>query len=149
MKSIKPGRGPSGMKFLNSIFSIVFGAIWTLIAIFIATGAMVAGGMLGIIAMIFPLFGVVFMINGIVHAMYRGRRGGRPRPALGEGRGTLGPARTVPASGARDKVLPLLRSQSPGGLPFLPQVWAGAAVLNRIKRASFPSEGRSFSFLHV
>ena len=70
MKSIKPGRGPSGMKFLNSIFSIVFGAIWTLIAIFIATGAMVAGGMLGIIAMIFPLFGVVFMINGIVHAMY-------------------------------------------------------------------------------
>lgn len=71
MRSIKPGRGPSGMKFWNSMFSIVFGVIWTLIAIFIATSAaMVVGGAFGVIAMIFPLFGVVFIINGIVHAMY-------------------------------------------------------------------------------
>ena len=69
MKSIKPGRGPSGMKFMNSVFSIVFGVIWTLIASFMALGAMSAGGF-GIIAVIFPFFGVAFIINGIVHAKY-------------------------------------------------------------------------------
>ena len=69
MKSIKPGRGPSGMKFVNSVFSIVFGVIWTLIASFMALGAMSAGGF-GIIALIFPFFGVAFIINGIVDAKY-------------------------------------------------------------------------------
>ena len=73
MKSIKPGRGRSGMNFMNSVFSIVFGVIWTLIAIFMASGAMVVGGVFGISALIFPLFGVVFIINGIVHAMYHYR----------------------------------------------------------------------------
>ncbi|MDE6839760.1 MAG: zinc ribbon domain-containing protein [Oscillospiraceae bacterium] len=69
MKSIKPGRGPSGLKFMNSVFSIVFGVIWTLIATLMAFGTMASGGF-GIITLLFPFFGVAFIINGIVHAKY-------------------------------------------------------------------------------
>ncbi|MHB8061464.1 MAG: hypothetical protein ACYDG2_02340 [Ruminiclostridium sp.] len=32
MKSIKPGRGPSGMSFAGSIITIIFGVFWTIIA---------------------------------------------------------------------------------------------------------------------
>lgn len=32
MKSVKPGRGPSGMKFIGSVFAIVFGIFWTIMA---------------------------------------------------------------------------------------------------------------------
>ena len=48
MKSIKPGRGPSMMGGLGSIFAGVFGVIWTMAAVQMGAG-------------IFALFGVVFI----------------------------------------------------------------------------------------
>ena len=32
MKSVKPGRGPSGMNFIGSVIAIVFGIFWTIMA---------------------------------------------------------------------------------------------------------------------
>lgn len=58
MKSIKPGRGPSAMGAVGSIFSAIFGVIWTIAAA--SMGAPV----------FFWLFGVVFVILGIVQAIY-------------------------------------------------------------------------------
>ena len=58
MKSIKPGRGPSAMGAMGSIVAAVFGLIWT--------GAAVSMGA----PIFFPLFGVVFVIMGIVQAVY-------------------------------------------------------------------------------
>lgn len=65
MKSIKPGRGPSGMSFIGSIIAVVFGVFWTIIA-----ASMMANAPFGIIGLIFPLFGVIFIIAGIVQAVY-------------------------------------------------------------------------------
>ena len=64
MKSIKPGRGPSGMSFVGSIAVIIFGIIWTVIA-----GTMASAVPFGIVK-IFPLFGVIFVIVGIIQAAY-------------------------------------------------------------------------------
>lgn len=58
MKSIKPGRGPSAMGAAGSIIAAVFGLIWT--------GAAVSMGA----PIFFPLFGIVFVILGIVQAVY-------------------------------------------------------------------------------
>lgn len=63
MKSIKPGRGPSMMGGFGSIFSIVFGIFWTVLAASMTKG-------LGLIGVIFPLFGVLFIIIGIFNAVY-------------------------------------------------------------------------------
>ncbi len=57
MKSIKPGRGPSMMGGVMSLFMGVFGIIWTVIA------AGMGGG-------IFALFGVVFILVAVVQAIY-------------------------------------------------------------------------------
>lgn len=65
MKSIKPGRGPSGMSFISSIAAIAFGVIWTIIA-----ASITANSPFGGIGTIFPLFGVVFIIVGIAQAIY-------------------------------------------------------------------------------
>lgn len=65
MKSIKPGRGPSGMSFIGSVIAIVFGIFWTVIASIMTTNLP-----FGIIGKIFPLFGVIFIIMGIVQAAY-------------------------------------------------------------------------------
>ena len=65
MKSVKPGRGPSGMSFMGSIFAVIFGIFWTIMA-FSITG----GFSFGLLGMIFPLFGVIFVIMGIVQAIY-------------------------------------------------------------------------------
>ena len=32
MKSIKPGRGPSGLGFIGSVFAVIFGIVWTIMA---------------------------------------------------------------------------------------------------------------------
>ena len=61
MKSIKPGRAKSAMGMFGSIASIVVGIIWTIVAI--NMGAPV----------FFPLFGLVFIIIGIVQAVYNYR----------------------------------------------------------------------------
>jgi hypothetical protein len=58
MKSIKPGRGPSFMGGIGSLAAIFFGLIWTFAAA--SMGA----------PFFFPLFGVVFIIIGIVQAVY-------------------------------------------------------------------------------
>ena len=58
MKSVKPGRGPSAMGAVGSLFAAVFGIIWTIAAA--SLGAPV----------FFCLFGVVFVILGIVQAVY-------------------------------------------------------------------------------
>ncbi len=65
MKSIKPGRGPSGMSFVGSIFAIIFGIFWTIVAFSITSN--VPFGMIG---SIFPLFGVIFVIMGVFQAIY-------------------------------------------------------------------------------
>lgn len=61
MKSIKPGRGPSKRSFAGSIFVVIFGVIWTILAF-----SMTAG--LGLIGLLFPLFGVCFVGFGIYDA---------------------------------------------------------------------------------
>lgn len=58
MKSIKPGRGPSGMNAMGSIVGVIFGIIWTIMVI--SAGA----------PPIFVLFGVLFIIMGVVNAIY-------------------------------------------------------------------------------
>lgn len=65
MKSIKPGRGPSGLSFIGSVFSIIFGIFWTIMAFSITSRSP-----FGIIGAIFPLFGVLFVIYGIFQALY-------------------------------------------------------------------------------
>ena len=58
MKSVKPGRGPSAMGAAGSIIAVIFGIFWP-----IAAASMGAPG-------IFPLFGVLFVILGIVQTVY-------------------------------------------------------------------------------
>lgn len=57
MRSIKPGRGPSFMGGIMSIFVGVFGLIWTAVA------ASAGGG-------VFALFGLVFVAIAVVQAIY-------------------------------------------------------------------------------
>ncbi len=63
MKSIKPGRGPSFMGGIVGIFVIIFGVFWTVMA-FSMVGS--SGG--GLI--IFPLFGIMFIVIGIANTVY-------------------------------------------------------------------------------
>lgn len=65
MKSIKPGRGPSGMSFIGSVVAVIFGVFWTVTAFSITANAPFGG-----VGAIFPLFGVIFIIVGIVQAAY-------------------------------------------------------------------------------
>ena len=63
MKSIKPGRGPSMMGGFGAVFGIVFGIFWTVLAASMTQG-------FGLVGVIFPLFGVLFIILGVVQAVY-------------------------------------------------------------------------------
>jgi hypothetical protein len=65
MRSIKPGRGPSMMGGIGSLFCALFGVIWT-----VAAASMGA-------PFFFPLFGVGFVILGIVQAVYQFSNAGR------------------------------------------------------------------------
>ncbi len=58
MKSVKPGRGPSAMGALGSVIAVIFGIFWTISAV-----SMGAPGF-------FPLFGVLFIILGVVQVVY-------------------------------------------------------------------------------
>ncbi|QAT41809.1 zinc ribbon domain-containing protein [Aminipila luticellarii] len=58
MKSIKPGRGPSMMSGLSSVFVGIFGVIWTIGAAGMGAPAF------------FSLFGIVFVGIAIVQAVY-------------------------------------------------------------------------------
>ncbi len=58
MKSIKPGRGPSMMGGIGSVFAVIFGIIW-----------MAGAAQMGAPAF-FLLFGLVFIVAAIVQAYY-------------------------------------------------------------------------------
>ena len=58
MKSVKPGRGPSMMGGVASVFAVVFGIIWM--------GGAASMGAPGF----FLLFGVAFIGIGVVNAVY-------------------------------------------------------------------------------
>lgn len=64
MKSVKPGRGLSGMSAIAAIAVAIFGLFWTGMAVMITRGT---GGGIGLI---FPLFGVIFVFVGIGQAVY-------------------------------------------------------------------------------
>jgi len=57
MKSIKPGRGPSGMSAIGSVVVVIFGILWTIVVASSGAGFM-------------AIFGVLFVIYGIVTAVY-------------------------------------------------------------------------------
>ena len=65
MRSIKPGRGPSMMGGVGSVVAIVFGVFWTIVA-FSITSSFGAPG----VFKIFPFFGIIFIIVGIINAVY-------------------------------------------------------------------------------
>lgn len=58
MKSVKPGRGPSAMGAMGSVIAVVFGIFWTIMAASMGAPAF------------FPIFGVLFIIVGVVQAIY-------------------------------------------------------------------------------
>ena len=58
MKSVKPGRGPSAMGAMGSVIAVIFGIFWTIMAA--SLGAPI----------FFPIFGVLFIVIGIVQAVY-------------------------------------------------------------------------------
>lgn len=63
MKSVKPGRGPSALGAAGSLASVIFGILWTVFTFSITRGT-------GAIGLIFPLFGVIFIVLGIVNTVY-------------------------------------------------------------------------------
>lgn len=63
MKSIKPGRGRSGMEVVFGIVAIGFGVFWTVLAASMTEGT-------GIFGVIFPLFGVAFIVLGVIRTLY-------------------------------------------------------------------------------
>ncbi|MGG2198537.1 MULTISPECIES: zinc ribbon domain-containing protein [Paenibacillus] len=65
MKSIKPGRGPSAMGAAGSLFAVIFGIFWTIMAFSITRDAPFP-----LVGIVFPLFGFVFIGFGIVQAVY-------------------------------------------------------------------------------
>lgn len=58
MKSIKRGRGPSMMNCAGAVIAVLFGIFWTVTAV--SMGA----------PFFFPIFGILFIIIGIVQAVY-------------------------------------------------------------------------------
>lgn len=58
MKSVKPGRGPSAMGGFAAIIAVIFGIFWTITAASMGAPSL------------FPLFGILFIIMGIVSAVY-------------------------------------------------------------------------------
>jgi len=71
MKSVKPGRGISELGRSGSVFAIIFGVLWTVIAAAIGIGAFgSAGGIFAIIGFIFPLFGILFIAMAVKQAKF-------------------------------------------------------------------------------
>ena len=102
MKHIKPGRGPSAMGALGSVIAVVFGIFWTVSAA--SMGAPIS----------FSIFGVLFVIVGIVQAVYNFKN------AAPGGRGHV-------RTGGAPALLPLLRRQAGGFLYILRPLRQAAA----------------------
>ncbi len=64
MKSIKPGRGPSGLGFIGSLCAMAFGVFWTVMAFSMTANVQ------GIVSVVFPLFGIVFIVMAGIQAVY-------------------------------------------------------------------------------
>lgn len=64
MKSVKRGRGPSFMNGAGSVAAAIFGILWTVGALSIIPPQM------GVIRVIFPLFGLVFIGMAVMNAVY-------------------------------------------------------------------------------
>lgn len=64
MQHLKPGRGPSAMSALGGIVGILFGIFWTIMAYSMTRDAP------GPVGTFFPLFGVLFVVIGIVNVAY-------------------------------------------------------------------------------
>lgn len=79
MKSVKPGRGESGMAAVGSIIAILFGIVWMIFASSITNSAREFssfGPMAGpadIASVVFPLFGLLFIGAGVANAIYHYR----------------------------------------------------------------------------
>ncbi len=58
MKSVKPGRGPSALGVWGSVVCVIVGIFWTIMAASMGAPA------------IFPIFGVLFIITGIINGLY-------------------------------------------------------------------------------
>jgi hypothetical protein len=67
--SIKPGRGPSAFGAVGGIIGAIFGVFWTILAIAMTSHAP-SEPPFGIVKIIFPLFGVIFVIGSIAAAVY-------------------------------------------------------------------------------
>lgn len=63
--SIKPGRGPSALGAVGGILGVCFGILWTILAIWITADAPFPE-----VKIIFPLFGVIFIVAAIVGIFY-------------------------------------------------------------------------------
>lgn len=79
MKSIKPGRGPSGMAAAGSVIAILFGIVWMIFAASITSTAHefssfgMMSGPADAATVIFPLFGLLFIGAGVANAIYHYR----------------------------------------------------------------------------
>ncbi len=79
MKSIKPGRGQSGMAVVGSIIAILFGIVWLAAASSITRSAREFspfGSMSGpadTASVVLPLFGLLFIGAGVASAIYHYR----------------------------------------------------------------------------
>ena len=127
MKSVKPGRGPSGMKFIGSVFAIEFGIFWTIMAARMGAPAF------------FPIFGVIFIIMGIVQAAYNYRNAtGKNRYSSfditdeGEGLTRLSSALAVP-----NTVMILRKRAALSPLPSAPtaaRAWTAALSTAQVRQ---------------
>ncbi len=64
MRHFKPGRGPSAMGAFGGIIGVLFGIFWTVMAYSMTRNAPEP------FATFFPLFGVLFVLVGIVNVAY-------------------------------------------------------------------------------
>jgi hypothetical protein len=71
--SIKPGRGPSAASAVGGIIGVVFGIFWTILAFTITADAPWP-----IIRIIFPGFGILFVIAGIASVFYNTHNATQP-----------------------------------------------------------------------
>ena len=122
MKHIKPGRGPSAMGALGSVIAVVFGIFWTVSVA--SMGAPIS----------FSIFGVLFVIVGIVQAVYNFKNAaGKKRYSAfdivdgEEEPGPLNQRRGHVRTGGAPALLPLLRRQAGGFLYILRSLRQAAA----------------------
>ena len=79
MKSVKPGRGESGMAVIGSVIAILFGIVWLIAASSITNSAREFssfGPMAGpadIASVVLPFFGLLFIGAGVANAIFHYR----------------------------------------------------------------------------